>query len=264
MATWKAVVVALAIGLAASGQGNDEAGGAGDEGLSTLGRPGPALKPAPAGAGQPTAVREGDPLAEMDAFIAAQRLPQDIAGWRTRLPAPIQVGFPKDRHVHWILETNRGRMVIRLWHRVAPLHVSNLIYLTRLGFYDGLNFHRVKQGFMAQGGCPNGNGSGMPGYGLPLEVRPDVKHDRRGLLSTARTGRPNTDGSQFFLTFRPTPELDMNAGGDPKNLGYTVFGEILEGLETLALLEAVGAPPEVRSEAPRQPLLIKRATVELR
>ncbi len=263
MATWKAVVVALAVALTGCGQGNDDSGGAGAE-VSTLGRPGPALKPAPAGAGKPTAVREGDPLAEMDAYIAAQRLPEDVVGWRTRLPAPIQVGFPKDRHVYWILETNRGRMVLRLWHRVAPLHVSNLIYLTRLGFYDGLTFHRVRQGFMAQGGSPTGTSSGMLSYGLPLEVRPDVKHDRRGLLSTARATAPNTAGSQFFLTFRPAPELDMNAGGDPRNLGYTVFGEILEGLETLALLEAVGAPPSVQSEAPRQPLLIKRATVELR
>jgi len=258
-----AMLMALALALAGCGQANDGSGGSGGS-VGALNRPGPALKPVADGAGRPTALREGDPLAEMDAHIAAHRLPEAAVGWRTRLPAPIQVGFPKDRHVHWILDTNRGRMVVRLWHQVAPLHVSNVLYLTRLGFYDGLSFHRVRQGFMAQGGSPTGDSSGMPGYSLPLEVRPDVKHDRRGLLSTARATGPNTAGSQFFLTFRPAPELDMNAGGDPRNLGYTVFGEIVEGLQTLALLEAVGAPPNVRSEAPRQPLLIERATVEVR
>jgi len=143
---------------------------------------------------------------------------------------------------------------VKLWHEVAPLHVSNLVYLTRLGFYDGLTFHRVIQGFMAQGGCPVGNGSGMPGYGLPLEVSKSAKHDRAGLLSTANTGSKNTDGSQFFLTFRPAPELDM---------GYTVYGEVVSGMEVVRLLEAAGGPPNSRG-TPRQKLLIERARVDVR
>ena len=226
MQATKAIHVVLAMGLALAG-----CGGEGGEG------------------------GEVDPIAAMDAHIAGRKVSTAGADWRVRLPPPIQVGFPKDRRVHWILETNRGRMVVKLWHEVAPLHVSNLIYLTRLGFYDGLTFHRVIQGFMAQGGCPIGNGSGMPGYGLPVEVRKDVKHDRAGLLSTANTGRKNTDGSQFFLTFRPAPELDM---------GYTVYGEIVEGLDTLRLLEKDGASPQAPSSAPHKRLVIERATVELR
>jgi cyclophilin family peptidyl-prolyl cis-trans isomerase len=232
-------LVLATLGLALSACG--EPGGKGTAGL-----------PPP---GKPVALREGDPLAEMDAFIAKQTIQKSHPTWRERLPAPIQVGFPKDQHVHWVLETNKGRMVVKLWHTVAPLHASNIVYLTRLGFYDGLTFHRVIQGFMAQGGCPRGNGAGMPGYGLPLEVTQAARHNEPGLLSTANTGRPNTDGSQFFLTFRPAPELDG---------GYTVYGKIVEGMDTLRALEAVGAPPRSGRQEPRERLVIEKATVELR
>lgn len=234
--------VVLSLALTACG----EPGGAG--GTGGAGDPPP---------GKVVAPREGDPIVEMDAYIAKKAIQKSHPDWRVRLPAPIQVGFPKDKHVHWVLDTNKGRMVVKLWHEVAPLHASNLVYLTRLGFYDGLTFHRVIQSFMAQGGCPRGNGTGMPGYGLPLEVSKSARHDRPGLLSTANTGRPGTDGSQFFLTFRPTPELDG---------GYTVYGEIVEGMDTLRALQAVGATGREasRSEAPRERLVITKATVELR
>jgi cyclophilin family peptidyl-prolyl cis-trans isomerase len=230
----------LALALCACG----EPGGAGGGGGAGEAPPGKVV-----------ALREGDPIAEVDAYIARTKPDVTRPDWRTRLPAPVQVGFPKDKHVHWVLETNKGRLVVRLWHSVAPLHASNLIYLTRLGFYDGLVFHRVIQTFMAQGGCPRGNGTGMPGYGLPLEVSKTARHDRAGLLSTANTGRPGTDGSQFFLTFRPAPELDG---------GYTVYGEIVEGMDTLRALEAAGAPARSGRQEPREKLVITKATVELR
>ena len=114
---------------------------------------------------------------------------------------------------------------------VAPIHVGSTIYLTKLGFYDDLAFHRVITQFMAQGGCPLGTGTGGPGYEYGGEFDSGVRHDRPGLLSMANAG-PGTDGSQFFLTFVPTPWLDDN---------HTIFGEVIDGMETLKALEVRGS-----------------------
>ena len=140
-------------------------------------------------------------------------------------------------------------MSVRLRPDVAPRHVASTIYLTRLGFYDGLGFHRVITEFMAQGGCPLGSGTGGPGYEYAGEFDPGLRHDRPGLLSMANRG-PGTDGSQFFLTFVPTPWLDDK---------HTVFGEVVEGMDTLEALEACGS----ESGRTREPLSITRATIEV-
>ncbi|MCH2582798.1 MAG: peptidylprolyl isomerase, partial [Planctomycetes bacterium] len=95
---------------------------------------------------------------------------------------------------------------MNLWSDVAPRHGSTTSYLTRLGVYDTLPFHRVITGFMAQGGCPLGTGTGSPGFKYSGEFSSSVKHDRPGLLSMANSG-PGADGSQFFLTFKATPSL---------------------------------------------------------
>jgi cyclophilin family peptidyl-prolyl cis-trans isomerase len=111
------------------------------------------------------------------------------------------------------------------------MHVSSTIYLARLGFYDGVIFHRVITGFMAQGGDPLGQGTGGPGYDYDGEFSNSARHDRPGLLSMANAG-PGTDGSQFFLTFVPTPHLDDK---------HTIFGEVVEGMETVQQLEKGGS-----------------------
>jgi cyclophilin family peptidyl-prolyl cis-trans isomerase len=129
------------------------------------------------------------------------------------------------------------------------MHVSNFIYLTRLGFYDGVPFHRVITGFMAQGGCPLGTGTGNPGYGFGGEFSETVKHDTPGLLSMANAG-PGTDGSQFFLTFVPTPWLDGK---------HTIFGKVVEGMDTLKKLEAAGS----RGGATSEPLKMTKVTIEV-
>jgi cyclophilin family peptidyl-prolyl cis-trans isomerase len=132
---------------------------------------------------------------------------------------------------------------------VAPMHVTSFIYLTRLGFYDGLAFHRVIPGFMAQGGCPLGTGTGGPGYKFAGEFKPGVKHTKGGLLSMANAG-PGTDGSQFFLTFVPTPWLDGK---------HTIYGEVTSGLETLKALEAAGS----QGGRPTEPLKIEKVTISV-
>ena len=128
------------------------------------------------------------------------------------------------------------------------MHVTSFAYLAGLGFYDGLAFHRVITSFMAQGGCPLGTGTGGPGYQFGGEFKPDVKHTKGGLLSMANAG-PGTDGSQFFLTFVPTPWLDGK---------HTIFGEVVEGLDVLKTLEAAGSSSGKTSE----PLRIETLTIE--
>ena len=121
------------------------------------------------------------------------------------------------------IKTERGDMVVELYADRTPLTVENFVNLARSGFYDGTTFHRVIPGFMAQGGDPTGTGSGGPGYQFRDEIDPTLRHSGPGILSMANAG-PGTNGSQFFVTFGPTPHLDGK---------HTVFGRVTEGLEVL-------------------------------
>jgi cyclophilin family peptidyl-prolyl cis-trans isomerase len=186
-------------------------------------------------------------LAAVDKFIAEQKIDKSAAGWKTKLPKPPQLTFTPGKSYFWDLETSKGRIKIKLMPDVAPMHVSSTIYLTRLGFYDGLTFHRVIPGFMAQGGDPIGNGTGGPGYKYDGEFSPNVKHAKPGILSMANAG-PGTDGSQFFITFVPTPHLDGR---------HSIFGEVVEGEDVLKKLEQAGSP----SGATKEKLTIDKATI---
>ena len=125
------------------------------------------------------------------------------------------------------IDTNKGDIVVRLEFQRTPLTVINFVALAEgkmdaargRPYYDGLIFHRVISDFMIQGGCPQGNGMGGPGYRFPDEIVPDLRHDGPGVLSMANSG-PGTNGSQFFITHVPTPWLDGN---------HTVFGRVVEG-----------------------------------
>jgi cyclophilin family peptidyl-prolyl cis-trans isomerase len=206
--------------------------------------------PALAGQNGPTAGQGGNgdmAVQAIDKFIGEQSIDKSKAGWKTQLPKPPQVAFDSDKSYFWDLETNKGNISIKLMPAVAPMHVSSTIYLTRLGFYDGSSFHRVITGFMAQGGDPLGNGTGGPGYQYGSEFSPSVKHDKPGLLSMANAG-PGTDGSQFFLTFVPTPWLDGR---------HTIFGEVVSGQETLKALEKGGT----QQGRPTESLQLIKATI---
>lgn len=187
-------------------------------------------------------------LAQIDAFIAVEAVNKQ-PGWRERLSKPPRATFDPKKTYKWHLDTNEGPMVIKLWPQVAPMHVSSTIYLTQLGFYDGTIFHRIIPNFMAQGGDPTGTGRGGPGYSYSGEFDAKVKHDRGGLLSMANAG-PGTDGSQFFLTFTATPWLDGK---------HTLFGEVIEGKETLEKIEKLGT----RQGRPRARVEIKKATISV-
>jgi cyclophilin family peptidyl-prolyl cis-trans isomerase len=188
-------------------------------------------------------------IAAIDAFIAEQAVDTSSEGWRSRLAAPPKQSFDAGKTYYWDIETNVGSMTIELMPAVAPMHVTSTIYLARLGFYDGLSFHRVIDGFMAQGGCPLGQGTGGPGYQYDGEFDPSARHDRPGLLSMANAG-PGTDGSQFFITFLPTPHLDDR---------HSIFGAVVEGMDTLQTLEARGSG----SGQTKEPLGIVRTSIRL-
>eukprot|EP01048_Picozoa_sp_COSAG05_P022576 COSAG05_NODE_4570_length_1457_cov_0.854934_1_plen_171_part_00 len=115
-----------------------------------------------------------------------------------------------------IIKTPKGEINLNLFDQDTPLTVANFVHLAEKGFYDGLKFHRVIDDFMIQGGCPQGTGTGGPGYTFEDECKADIKHDQPGKLSMANSG-PNTNGSQFFITHIETPWLDGK---------HTVFGEV--------------------------------------
>ena len=117
---------------------------------------------------------------------------------------------------------NGGEFVIQLFPDKAPITVNSFVFLARQGFFDGVTFHRVLQNFMAQGGDPTGTGGGGPGYEFVNE-NSDLKFDKAGVVAMANSG-PDTNGSQFFITFGPTPNL---------NGGYTIFGQVISGMDVV-------------------------------
>ena len=153
-----------------------------------------------------------------------------------------------------IIEMENGNVMSgELYPQHAPITVENFEKLAGEGFYDGLTFHRVIPGFMIQGGCPNGNGTGGPGYSIKGEfdangVRNDLDH-KRGVLSMARAMDPNSAGSQFFIMVEEAPHLDGQ---------YAAFGMITEGMEEADRIVSVDRD---WGDCPRQPQVIKTIRV---
>lgn len=128
-----------------------------------------------------------------------------------------------------IMETNKGTIRLNLYPQETPMTVANFVNLAQRGFYDGLSFHRVIDDFMIQGGCPQGTGTGGPGYRFADEFVDSLRHDAPGKFSMANAG-PGTNGSQFFITHVPTPWLDD---------AHTIFGAV-EGDDDQAVVNAIG------------------------
>lgn len=147
------------------------------------------------------------------------------------------------------LDTTMGKIVLELYPDLAPGHCKNIIALAKIGYYDGIAFHRVIKGFVIQGGCPIGNGSGGPGYTIKAEFN-KVKHEP-GVLSMARTSDPNSGGSQFFLCLGRVPHLDNQ---------YTVFGKTAND-ESLKVVLSIGEVPTDGGDRPKTPVKITKASV---
>jgi len=187
----------------------------------------------------------------MELFMNAMRYAEMIETYRKKWAAEQTIreaeaaadDLPRVR-----LTTSKGEIVVELFENEAPNAVGNFITLVKEGFYDGLYFHRVLPRFMAQGGCPDGDGMGGPGYSIPCECNAKNRRNHfRGTLSMAHAG-PNTGGSQFFLTFVPTTQLDGK---------HTAFGRVIEGIEVLAELQRID-PSTRRLSAEQKEALLDR------
>lgn len=192
------------------------------------------------------------PIVLLQQFWDEQAIDKSEADWRTRLrPPPADIRFDEEKKYYWHLETTLGPMTLALRPDWAPYHVTSTVYLTLIGYYDGLVFHRVISGFMAQFGCPKGDGTGNPGYQYDGEfIKSEARHAKAGILSTANAG-PGTDGSQMFILFTPQPHLDGK---------HTVFGYVANGRSTLSAIENTDT---VRGSVPQPPIVISRATVSV-
>ncbi len=154
-----------------------------------------------------------------------------------------------------VIEMENGKKIkIELYPDIAPISCENFEKLVKQGFYDGLTFHRVIPGFMIQGGCPNGTGTGSPGWTIKGEfssngVKNDLKHTR-GVLSMARSMMPNSAGSQFFIMHDDAPHLDGN---------YAAFGKVIEGME---VVDEIAECETDYSDKPTTPQVMKKVTIE--
>ena len=149
-----------------------------------------------------------------------------------------------------VFDTNMGEFDIELFEDKTPITTKNFIDLAQEGFYDGVIFHRVIDGFMIQGGDPTGTGMGGPGYTIEDEFTPELTHESEGILSMANTGRPHTGGSQFFITLAATPWLDGH---------HTVFGKVIKGMEVVREIGHVQTGPQDR---PVHDVVINKITIK--
>ena len=144
--------------------------------------------------------------------------------------------------------TNKGVFVAQMFEEKAPQTTKNFIELTEKGFYDGIIFHRVIDGFMIQGGDPTGTGRGGPGYRIKDEFGEGLVHDSEGILSMANAG-PNTGGSQFFITLAPTPWLNGH---------HAVFGKIIKGMD---VVREIGSVATNFQDRPLDPVVMEKVEV---
>ena len=161
---------------------------------------------------------------------------------------PLPPADPNKKNSLAVFETSMGTFKVELFEDKAPRTAQNFISLVNKGFYNGLIFHRVIDGFMIQGGDPKGNGTGGPGYVIPDEFHKDLKHTGAGIISMANAG-PNSGGSQFFITLDATPWLDGK---------HAIFGKVVEGLD---VVKAIGKVKTGAQDRPQTDVVMKKITI---
>lgn len=148
-----------------------------------------------------------------------------------------------------VIETNLGTIELELFEDQTPITAQNFIDLAQKGFYDGVIFHRVIDGFMIQGGDPTGTGMGGPDYTIEDEFLPTLQFTGEGVLAMANTGRPHTGGSQFFITLAATPWLNGH---------HTIFGKVVRGMEVVRKIGKVATDP---SDRPLEDVVMKHVSI---
>ena len=148
-----------------------------------------------------------------------------------------------------VINTNYGDIEVKLYEDKVPITTKNFIDLAEIGFYDNLTFHRIVPKFVIQGGCPNGDGTGNPGYAIVDEFDASLSHDAVGILSMANAG-PDTGGSQFFITLTPQSQLDNR---------HSVFGKVIKGMEVVKEIENVPTGP---MNKPLRPVIINTIRIK--
>lgn len=171
----------------------------------------------------------------LDGFTKVDRLSPERV---TRFSAAEQVLEP-GKEYRALVDTTKGKMVLELYADKTPVTVNNFVFLALNGYYDGIVFHRVLEDFMAQTGDPTGTGTGGPGYQFADEFDPTLAHTEKGVLSMANAG-PGTNGSQFFITFIPTPWLDGR---------HSVFGKVVEGVDVLDDIQRIDPGQRIEPDA---------------
>ena len=146
-----------------------------------------------------------------------------------------------------VMETNMGTIKLKFFPQAAPDHVQSFIHLANKGFFNGLTFHRIIDGFVIQGGCPKGDGTGGPNYRIKAEFN-NIKH-KLGVLSMARAQDPDSAGSQFFICLADLQKLDEK---------YTVFGETIEGID---VVKAIGKVKTDANDKPLKPVIMKSVKI---
>ncbi len=204
----------------------------------------------------------GTPSALVNGQVVAGNVPIDYTIWEGFVedmiavanipqwdePADMNIDPDKTYHARVMME-NGGEFLIELLPASAPETVNNFVFLTNEGFFDGITFHRVLEGFMAQTGDPSGTGMGGPGYTIPNEIDPELSHDARGVVAMANRG-PDTNGSGWYVTLAPATHLDG---------GYTIFGRVIEGMDVVEGLTL--RDPSQNPDAPPGDL-IQSVTIE--
>lgn len=225
----RAIVIGAALGVAALGlafvgfaflTGGDE--------------PGPAASPG------------ASPAAE--AVACGGTVPAAAADQKPQVERPPKIAIDPSKDYRAVLRTSCGRIELELFADRTPETANNFVFLAREGFYDGLTFHRVVDGFVVQGGDPSGDGTGGPGYTFEDEIVDGLGFDGKGLLAMANSG-PGTNGSQFFITLGPAEHL---------NGLHTIFGRVIEGMD---VVERIGKLPVGPADRPTETVYIERVRI---
>lgn len=196
--------------------------------------PGPAVSPG------------ASPAAE--AAACGGTVPVTAGEEKPQFERPPKLAIEPSKEYRAVLVTSCGRIELELFADRTPETVNSFVFLAREGFFDGLTFHRVVEGFVIQGGDPSGDGTGGPGYTFDDEIGDELRFDGKGLLAMANSG-PGTNGSQFFITLGPAEHL---------NGLHTIFGRVVEGMDAV---ERIGTLPVGPADRPTEAVYIERVKI---